>query len=290
MMDEITVTATECGDTFACSYPAGWNLLSLPVPPVNANTESVLAGTSADGLALTYAGGYEEAPRMEDSLSVIGRRVSDDVTIRLERAGWHLISSPFSIDWDRVLVFVDGAERFVGEAVARGSIDDFCACYDPVAEVYRVSDEILPCQGYWIRTRQPDVTIKFEWTSLTAARPPAEGGCFAGATTTLPPDLPGNGDQSQASVLAFPNPVRHSVVKFEVSGLFNVQEIRVGVYTSAGRLVWEGEASGRRLEWTPRSPDGDRLPWGAYIYCIDALVGGSWARTDCGILFLAEQD
>ena len=302
MMDEITVTASECGEVFDCSYPDGWNLLSLPAPPVNGLTQSVFAGTTADGMALTYADGYEEAPHMgplegywvhflqADSLSVRGRRVQDDVTIHLENPGWHLISSPFSIDWERVLVFVEGAERFVGEGVARGVIDDFCACFDPIDRIYRISEELLPCQGYWIRTRQPDVVIKLEWTRLTAARPAAEGGCFSGEPTAIPPQTPEAVDREQASVLAYPNPIRHSVVKFEVAGLLNVREIRVGVYSSSGQLIWQGQGPGRRLEWIPLSAEGERLPWGAYIYCIDASVNGVWARTDCGILFLAEGD
>ena len=300
MMDEITVTASECGEIFSCSYPDGWNLLSLPVPPVNGETQGVLAGTSADGMALTFADGYEEVPHLgplegywvhfltSDSISVRGRRVEDDVTIHLENAGWHMISSPFTIDWERVLVFVDGAERFVGEGVAQGVIDDFCACYDPVDRIYRISEELRPCQGYWIRTRQPDVVVKLEWTSLSAARPPAQGGCFSGEPTTRPPQTPEGVNSQPASVLAYPNPIRHSVVTFEVSGLLNVREIRVGIYTPSGQIVWQGEGTGRRLEWVPLGVNGERLPWGGYIYCIDALVGGAWARTDCGILFLAE--
>ena len=118
--------------------------------------------------------GYEEAETLgplegfwvhflhPDSISVSGREIQDDTTLWLAQPGWHLISSPFSIDWERVLVFVNGVERYVDEDAARPVIDDFCACYDPEGQVYRVSDELLPCQGYWIRTHEPNVQLKFE--------------------------------------------------------------------------------------------------------------------------------
>ena len=300
-VDEITIHAEECGTTYTCWYPDGWNLFSLPVQPVNSSAEVILGTTSADTAAYRYTDGYEEAETLgplegfwthfvnPDSISVLGRQIQDDTVLRLAQAGWHLISSPFSIDWERVLVYVNGVERYVDEDVARSVIGEFCACYDPEAEVYRVSDELLPCQGYWVRTYEPDVQLKFEWTQYTQSRPPAEGGC-SGPQTTQVPAPPETSEASQASILAYPNPVRHSTVHFELSGLLQAESIRVSVFTASGKRVWSGEASGHVLDWVPRSDDGGRLPWGPYLYCMEGLIDGIWMRAGCSILFLAEVD
>lgn len=301
-VDEITIHAEECGTTYTCWYPEGWNLFSLPVQPVNSSAEAILSATSADTAAYQYTDGYEAADTLgplegfwvhfvqPDSISVLGREIQDDTTLRLAQAGWHLISSPFSIDWERVLVYVNGVERYVDEDVARSVIDDFCACFDPEAEVYRVSDELLPCQGYWVRTYEPDVQLKFEWTQYTQSRPPAEGGCSSGPPTTRVPAPPDTSAASQVSILAYPNPVRHSTVHFELSGLLLAESIRVNVFTASGKRVWSGEGSGHVLDWVPQSDDSERLAWGPYIYCMEGLVDGVWIQAGCSILFLAEVD
>jgi len=301
-VDEITLRAKECSETYSCPYPEGWNLFSLPAQPVDARAESVLEDTSADSPAYSYDNGYYETVGIgptggywvhflsPDTVTVLGRLIQDDITLRLEEPGWHLISSPFSIPWDRVLVFVNGAERFIGEEIAREAIDTTCVCYDPTVDVYRMSAEILPCQGYWVRTRAQDVVLKFEWTAASQAAPPAQGGCTSGRATTIAPLPPTTSQSSQVSAVAYPNPVRHSTVHFELRGLIRSQEIRVEIYDLSGKPVWQGAGDGNRLDWVPRAADGGRLPWGPYIYCTYGLVSGEWRRADCAILFLAEED
>jgi len=306
-MDQVTIHAGECDDRYTCWYPEGWNLFSLPVQAINPTTDAVLSGTSAAGPPYAYeytAGeGYDEATLLSysegfwthfitpDSISVIGREIRNDVTLRLENAGWHLISSPFSLEWERVTVFVNGVERFVGEPQARSVIDDYCSCYDAEAGVYRISDEILPCQGYWIRTIVPDVVVRLEWTQYSASRPVAEGGCTSGATSTLPPPPLSAASQSAIGVLAYPNPVRHSTVTFELKGgAPQPNALLLRVFTASGHVVWESEVSGSKVQWEPRTPDGERLPWGPYPYCFYELVNGQWMRAECGILFIAEVD
>jgi hypothetical protein len=303
-MDAVKIHAEPCGEVFSCSYDEGWNLLSLLGQPLNPNAEDILAGTSAQGPALAYEnGGYVEAYTLSpiegfwvhfftpDSLDVIGREIRNDVTITLEQPGWHLISSPFAIDWERVLVFVNGAERFVVESVARDLIADFCACYDPEASVYRVSEEVLPCQGYWVRTYQPNVVLKLRWGALNFAAQPNLSGCEGETTDNVPaPPSTQTAGNGRASVLAYPNPVRHSVVHFEIAGERVAARIQVSVFALSGELVWQGESSENAMDWEPRAPSGERLPWGPYIYCVSRSQGGDWLRVGCGILFIAEVD
>jgi hypothetical protein len=303
LTDQVAIHAEECTNRYTCWYPEGWNLLSLPVQPVNPSTEAILSGTSAEGAqAYRYTAGYETTDSLTftegywvhfvspDNISVIGREIRNDVTLRLAAPGWHLISSPFSIDWERVLVFVNGVERFVGEPQARAVIDDYCACFDPEASVYRISEEILPCQGYWIRTKKSDVVLRLEWTQYTAARPPAEGGCSSGQISTLPPAPVDMATQTNIRALAYPNPVRHSTVTFELKGSFTAEAIRVQVFTASGHQIWEGEGVGSKLQWEPLDSGGGQFPWGPYPYCCYGLLDGQWVRTGCGVLFLAELD
>lgn len=302
-IDQVSITVRECGETYGCSYPAGWNLLSVPVQPLDPRAETILGGTSAQGIAFTFANGYQEVEDLTplagywvhfvnpEMVSVLGREIRDDVTLRLDQAGWHLISSPFTIDWERVLVYVNDVERHVGESVARDVIENTCACYDPVVKIYRVASQLLPCQGYWVRTLEPDVVLKLKWTTYSASYPPAQGGCSGTPTSNAPP--PPSQAQSpspQSTILAYPNPIRHSTAHFRLSGFFEAEAIRVQVYDASGRHVWTGEAQGRMLDWEPQTDDGEPLAWGPYIYCIDAKVSAHWTRVDCGILFIAEVD
>jgi hypothetical protein len=300
LTDQVVVHVIECGEIFSCWYEEGWNLLSPPSQPIDPSASAILNGTSADAGPISYEDGhYTSADEMSplegywvhfvspDTISILGREIRDDVTLVLQEPGWHLISSPFAIDWDRVLVYVNGAERFVGEAIARQLMDDFCACYDAEAEVFRISPEILPCQGYWIRTYEPNVTLKLRWGSSSTA---TNGSCTGSVTSTVPLPPSESVGSDVASVLAYPNPVRHSIVHFKLLEPASADAIQVRVYDFSGKPVWQGEGAGTLLDWEPKARDGGDLAWGPYIYCIFARVGGTWVKADCGVLFVAELD
>ena len=223
-----------------------------------------------------------------DSLSFVGREIRNDVTLVLEEPGWHLISSPFAIEWQRVLVSVNGVERYVDEDVARDLIDNACTCYDPDARVYRLSDAVLPCQGYRVRTYQPNVTLKLRWSGASSALLGLSG--CEGDRTTSAPAPPTSSDGLDVKVLAYPNPVRHSTVHFEIPGDFSTDPTRVVVYRLAGEIIWQDEAMGSRIDWEPRDAAGDALSWGPYAYYFYRLQGGFWTRIGCGVLFVLESD
>ncbi len=301
-MDSATVTASPCGQVYSCPYQEGWNLLSIAAQPLSPDAQGLLEETSADTPALAYEGGhYFEADVLSpaegfwvhfvtaDAISFIGREVRNDVTLELVEPGWHLISSPFAVDWERVLVFVNGAERYVGDDVARDVIDESCVCFDPTAQLYRSSDQILPCQGYWVRTYEPNVRLKMRWTGASSSLAGLSG--CEGEITSSAPLPPGDlAARAKAVVLAYPNPVRHSVVHFEVPGDYTTDRVRVGVYSLSGEIVWEGEADSNVVEWEPRDEMGEPLPWGPYAFCVSAWQDGAWSRVGCGVVFLLEED
>ncbi len=300
-MDSVTVRARTCGESYSCPYIDGWNLISLSAQPLNPDAQNLLSGTTADSPALAYkAGQYVEAEALSpvegfwvhfvspDAISFIGREIRNDVTLVLEKPGWHLISSPFAIQWERVLVFVNGAERYVEEEVARDLLDNSCMCYDPDAQVYRVSDAVLPCQGYWVRTYQANVTLKLRWNASSSALLGLSG--CEGERISSPPPPPTSAAGLRSGVLAYPNPVRHSTVHFEIPGDFTAEKIRVAVYSMAGDPVWEDQGPGNVLDWVPRDEAGEPLPWGPYAYCIYRWAGGAWSRVGCGVLFVLESD
>ncbi len=300
-IDSVTVRAAPCGEILACPAIDGWNLISLSAQPRDSAAAAILEGTTADSPAWAYVGGrYVEAETLTpnqgfwvhfvapDSLSFVGREIRNDVTLTLESPGWHLISSPFAVQWERVLVFVNGAERYVTDDVARAVIDDTCACYDPEARVYRASDAVLPCQGYWVRTFVPDVALKLRWSGASASL--GLSGCQGPKVDNLPAPPVEPTARSRATVLAYPNPVRHSTVYFEIAGDGASDRIKVDVFSLAGQRVWKGESDGDLLSWEPRDEAGERLPWGPYAYCIFGWQDGAWVRAGCGVLFLLESD
>lgn len=301
-VDALTVHVERCSKVFGCWYPAGWNLISLRAQPIDPSAEVVLADADVGGIALAYSDGYEPATTLSPlagywvhflrpgSIFVLGREIRDTVSLRLKAPGWHLISAPFSIDWSRVLVLVDGVERYVNEDVARGVIDEFCACYDPEIQIYRVSNSILPCQGYWVRTLRPDVMLTFEWSPSAQIQELGEGGCSDGSPTQAAPPPPKESRQSHIAVQICPNPVRAGTVRFELTGPVRVEGIRVQVFTASGHSIWSAEGPRNILEWEPRAEDGERLPWGPYICCIDGFLDGIWAKAGCQVLFLAQRD
>jgi hypothetical protein len=297
LTDRVTIHVEDCHKTYPCSYESGWNLLSLSAQPIDFSAGSILSGTGADAGPFGYrAGGYYLTQSMSpttgywvhfvtpETVWVLGREIRNDVDIELEYAGWHLISSPFPIDWDGVAVLIGGTVRLIGEEPTRQAIDDFCACYDTEADVYRIATEMTPCLGYWVRTREEHVTLRLRWQSRSPGA--SSAGC-SGTFTTMAPRPPGQlMTPPGPNVLATPNPVRSGAVHFQLLTP-EASAIRVRIHDASGHLVWDAQGDGTALDWDLQDRDGRGLASGPYIYCILRQLGTSWLEAGCSILFLA---
>ncbi|MDD5264754.1 MAG: hypothetical protein PHU43_07935, partial [Candidatus Bipolaricaulis sp.] len=298
-MDRVTIRVQECRETHTCWYEEGWNLLSLSAQPIDPAASSVIRGLAADAGPFDYLDGrYQESDVMTptggywirlvspDAISILGREVQNDVEVRLDSIGWHLISSPFPISWERVTVLIDGVEWAIGEETARRFVDDFCACYDSELNVYRIPATILPCLGHWIRTREPNVIIRLRWDARSDSSPSGE---CAGDITNAPPLPPRDANTpSKATAVATPNPVREGPVHFDLQGVEGATAIRVQVYDLSGGLIWVGEENGTELDWEPQQRDGGDLARGPYVYCVFYLVEATWIRVGCAVLFVLQ--
>ena len=300
-IDQVTITAvnpTLCTHAF----PAGWNLLSIPLHPVSPEVNTMLTGTpDTVPQVLTYEMGYRRVTTFSPTdgcwvfftnpevISVSGRELTQNMTIVLPRAGWHLVSSPYPIHWCNVKILTDERILNLDDAVSRGLLaTPDCYCYDPEEREYKISDYLLPWEGYWVKSGEDDISLLLQ---IVHAEP---GGEFRRSLTSIGSSFPPNPPSffsSNLAAKAYPNPVKHSIVHFVLEGIANVERIRVSVYTASGRLVWTNEEPGNRVDWEDlHTQDGERLAWGPYIYRIDALIDGHWILGGLDILVLAKED
>ena|GEM_PF-2648457 len=299
LTDQVTITAA-MPMTCTHSFPAGWNLISLPLHPVSPRAGVLLQGiTAAHPQVFVYEMGYQRTDALFPTggywvhfpnpvfLSVSGRELTVDVAIELRHAGWHLIGTPYPIRWENIRVAVDSVELNIHEAVRRSVITSGCYCYSSEAHEYRLSDYLLPWEGYWLRTLQDGISLVLP---IVRVEPGGEfNRVLTAAGGSLPPSPP-QFSTSNLVVKAYPTPVRHSAVHFMLEGVANVEQIRVSVYTASGKRVWSDETVGTQLDWNARGEYGERLARGPYIYTINALIGGRWVLGGRGLIFLAQEN
>ena len=299
LTDQVTITAA-MPMTCTHSFPAGWNLISLPLHPVSPRAGVLLQGiTAAHPQVFVYEMGYQRTDALFPTggywvhfpnpvfLSVSGRELTVDVAIELRHAGWHLIGTPYPIRWENVRVAVDSVELNIHEAVRRSVITSGCYCYSSEAHEYRLSDYLLPWEGYWLRTLQDGISLVLP---IVRVEPGGEFNRVLTAAGGLLPPNPPQFSTSNLVVKAYPTPVRHSAVHFMLEGVANVEQIRVSVYTASGKRVWSDETVGTQLDWNARGEYGERLARGPYIYTINALIGGRWVLGGRGLIFLAQEN
>jgi len=91
--------------------------------------------------------------------------------------------------------------------------------------------------------------------------------------------LPKSSSRGEVEFFNYPNPITdvHTTI-FGVRGV-EAETIRVEIYDLAGRLVWEGEASGNELAWHTEDLAGRYLANGVYLYVIYVKVGDSWIHS-----------
>jgi len=87
----------------------------------------------------------------------------------------------------------------------------------------------------------------------------------------------------ELQVVAVPNPVRDvHTMTFQVRGALVplVESIKVEIFDTAGRLVYEKQEAGASLDWHTDDSYGEYLANGVYLYKLYALVEGKWVVSE----------
>ena len=178
---------------------SGWKFLSVPITPQRAEP-FVNLGDDIDPFQLYQydagLGGYKIYPydigevelqaghgyftRLAEDVEVdVGGTMNhDDVICRLDSVGWHAIGNPFILPLNvSDLRLSDGkTERTFDEAVAAGWVEGTLYRWNtvskteafmsevPLSDGYEAvtrEDQLMPWEGYWLRTRVPNLKLRF---------------------------------------------------------------------------------------------------------------------------------
>jgi hypothetical protein len=250
--------------TLSISFPAGWNLISVPLSVSNYD-KSVLY-PSAAGSAFGYEGSYVISPTLRSGAGYWIRfnssannvfdgftRVADTISVT---SGWNLIGS-------------------VSRPIAAGSITSVppgmvTSQFFNYAGSYQTSGTIEPGRGYWVKVNNNGVLVLSSSDSLSLLsririqpaqeRPPAPP---PGDTASSVPSVPRENSLGQN----YPNPFNpRTHFRFAIAGLGFVT---LKVYDVLGRevatLVNELKEPGEySVEW-----DASRMSSGVYFYRLD---------------------
>lgn len=247
---------------------AGWNLLSLPLHPLNLCTEVNYPG--AQSHAFEYAGCYREC----DSLA-IGKGYWLKVEANVSYILWGIITQQETIDVSRGWNIIGSlsspflASTIIGDPT--GIVTGQFWKYD--GSRYIASDTIEPGNGYWVRVNQGGrLILSASTTGLAKASasririistnemPPLP----PGETASIPKAMP----KQFALAQNYPNP-------FNPTTIINYQLpvdswVTVTIYNVLGQdvktLVDENQSAGYKLvTW-----DAANIPSGIYFYRLKA--------------------
>jgi len=283
---------------------SGLHLVSVPLVPVDDTPESVFESVLDTGQELSV---YEWAPGSsyrepttidaghgywlylwtDVTLEVTGPVPAGEYEVALEHAGWHLVSTPrWPVSWQSA-EFTDGVQtKSLAEAVTAEWIEPYAFSYSSVEEDYvaielpNAAGAIDPWTGYWLKTREPSLTMILP---LDQPHTEAQGAQAvylsrdAVPARLRPPTPPNLGDLSRdvLTAVSYPSPVTGEQATFRVSGL-PVDEVRVTVLDLGGRQVWQAESIGNQLSWNLTDSVGRTVANGVYLYQAEAKVGDRW--------------
>jgi len=286
------------------SFPAGWNLLSVPFVPVPDTPEAVF-GDDVSPLYIFWwdpvQGKYVTPTQIDPgrgywlylfgqtTIDVTGLVPEEDYEVPLGPKGWHMISTPtVNVFWRYCEFRVGGETKTWSDAVQAEWIEPFFWQYDVATGQYvaygeNPADVLRPWVGYWIKTNVDNVTVilPIKYMLTNPPVPPAGLGLLgAGMPMETPPAPPSLAALAKdfLTVLAYPNPATASTVTFRALGL-PVEGIRVSVFDLGGRRVWAGEAVGHELAWNLADSSGRPLANGVYLYVVEARLSGEWVST-----------
>jgi len=308
-----------------CDLEAGWNFISLPVDPDNPdptvvflddplylctyNTAagdfewvdkpaSATAGTAGALTTVSALGGYWLASQTGGQFCVTGTALTGNQVVDLATLGWHMIGVPYDTAWGNatgaaVKFTRNGVDKWLTDAVAANWIYGTVIGWDTTADEFirttvETGTTLVPCDGYWIRTRVSGLTMTFTDAPWDPGNPPTFG------TQSLKSEDPGNPpmpvhvtpltfDPSKLEFGNYPNPITDvHTTTFAVKGVMAtfVDAIKVQIFDLSGQKVYEEEMAGTSIDWHTANDYGEYLANGVYLYKMYAKVQGQWVVSE----------
>jgi hypothetical protein len=323
--DDCTVPGVTPPGGVCCDLETGWNLISLPVDPDNpdptvvflddplylctyntatSNFEwvdkppSATAGTAGALTTVSALGGYWLASEVGGQFCVTGTALTGDQVVDLATLGWYMIGVPYDVAWGTAtgasIKFTRaGVDKWLPDAVAAGWLYGTIIGWDATADEFirttvETGTTLVPCLGYWIRTRVNGLTMTFTDAPWDPGNPPAFG------AQSLKSEDPGNPpmpvhvtpltfDPSKLEFGNYPNPITDvHTTTFAVKGIMAtfVDAIKVQIFDLSGQKVYEEEMAGTSIDWHTDNDYGEYLANGVYLYKMYAKVQGQWVVSE----------
>jgi len=314
------------GGTYTCcDLVSGWNLISLPVQPDDPDPRAVFTadplylcrynavtgtfdwvdkpasavGTAGTLTAVSALGGYWLASQNGGQYCVSGTALTGNQVVAYS-VGWHMIGVPYDIAWGNAtgasLRFtLGGIDKWLPDAVAAGwiygTILNWDATATPAAWVRTTVEEgttLVPCLGYWIRTRVNDLTMTFTTAAWDPGNPPSFSNMSMQSEDPGNPPmpvriLPLTFDASKLEFGIYPNPGTDAhPMHFQVMGemVSFVDAIEVDIYDLSGKKVYSsGEVLGTSVDWDMDNSSGEYLANGVYLCKMFAKAQGQWVAS-----------
>lgn len=161
------------------NFPAGWNLMSIPIAAVNPLTSEVIGDDVSNYFFYSYQNnnyvnedsvfshyGYWLGIESSALIDVQGTARTDTVSVHLA-AGWNILSSPYIRALNKnSLMFKRGTETITADSAAtRGWIQNNYYAYSTSNGTYSTKDTLNPWSGYWFSTLTDSVKAYFLHTS-----------------------------------------------------------------------------------------------------------------------------
>jgi len=318
-----TVPVTVGGTSVCCTLVAGYNLISLPVQPTNNAPKTVFtddplylctyntatgefewvdkpasatSGTVGALTSVSALGGYWLAVQQAGQFCVTGTALTGDQVVDLATLGWHMIGVPYDTAWGNatgaaVKFTRNGVDKWLTDAVAAGWVYGTVFSWNPTISKWdkitvAQGTTLVPCLGYWIKTRVSGLTMTFTETAWDPGNPPSFSAMSLKSEDPGNPPMPVHVtpltfDSSKLAFGNYPNPVTDvHTTHFTVMGAMAafVDAIKVDIYDLSGKKVYSsGEIVGTSVDWHTDNDYGEYLANGVYLYKMYAQVEGQWA-------------
>ena len=166
-------------------FTAGWNLISVPVVPIDQNTSAVIGDDVANFFFYEYKNGdYSSAITVErnkgywfgiesnTTVVVTGKPKIIDDTLSIS-AGWNLVGSPFLKKYPKSAIKYskNGVTVSADSAVQLGWLQNSFYNYNVTSKSYESADTLSLWNGYWLAVLTDGVKSIYLKNSQTGSLP-----------------------------------------------------------------------------------------------------------------------
>ncbi len=182
---KISLTGSGTESVLQKDFTAGWNLISVPVQPTDANTSAVIGDDASNFFFYEYKNGdYQSAAAVERdkgfwlgiesnvTVDVNGKPKITDDTLTIS-SGWNLIGSPFLKKYPKssVIYSRNGLTVSADSAIHLGWVQNSFYNYNVTSKSYESADTLSLWNGYWLAALTDSVKIIYLKNNQTGALP-----------------------------------------------------------------------------------------------------------------------